>query len=58
MIQRSTADTPDPPKEQEKLRDERQSFATEALDDATVERIARARMHRRHRHLDATLKDA
>lgn len=43
--------------EYEKLKARRQSFATEELDDATVERIARTRMHRRHRHLDAMLKD-
>lgn len=43
--------------EYEKLKAQRQSFATEELDDATLERIGRTRMHSRHRHLDEMLKD-
>jgi hypothetical protein len=56
MNQHSTSEGLDPPKEPG-LKGERRSFATEELDEATVERIAKTRMHARHQHLDELLKD-
>lgn len=42
--------------EYERMRAARRSFATAELNDEKVEAIAKARMHPRHKHLDALLK--
>ena len=40
-----------------RMKAQRQSFATEELDDATVEAVSRSRMDPRHDHLNALLDD-
>ncbi len=40
-----------------RMKAQRQSFATEDLDDATIDAIARTRMDPRHDHLNALLDD-
>ncbi len=40
-----------------RMKAEQRSFATAELSDKDVEAVAKVRMHRRHRHLDALLDD-
>lgn len=47
---------PDDYEEFERMRAQRRSFATDELSDAKVQAVAKSRMHRRHRPLDALLK--
>jgi hypothetical protein len=42
--------------EYERMKATRHSFATEELSDEKIEAISNARMHPRHKHLDALLK--
>ncbi len=43
-------------REYERMKSTRQSFATAELGEEKVDAIAKARMHSRHKHLDALLK--
>ena len=47
---------PDDYEEYERMKAERQSFATEDLDEEIVEAVAKSRMSPRHRKLNALLK--
>jgi len=40
----------------ERMKAARRSFATAELSDEKVQAVAKSRMHRRHKHLDALLK--
>ncbi len=48
---------PDEYEEYERMKAQRQSFATNALDRETVEAVSRTRMDRRHEHLDELLDE-
>jgi hypothetical protein len=48
---------PDEYEEYERMKAQRRSFATEALDRQTVEAVARTRMDRRHEHLNELLDE-
>jgi hypothetical protein len=47
---------PEDYQEYARMKAERRSFATVALSDDKVQAVAKSRMHRRHKHLDALLK--
>ena len=48
---------PDEYEEYERMKAQRRSFATNALDRETVEAVSRTRMDRRHEHLDELLDE-
>ncbi len=47
---------PDDYEEYERMKAERQSFATDELDEKTIQAVAKSRMHSRHRKLNAMPK--